>query len=210
MISVDILLCSWIIFNILLQQIKLPQDYCSEFLVISLGLMTGELLLLPSVTFVLLIPCITLLCFLCIGEAAGLPTSVNWRWDWKYLERLVSQKFWESLGSFLCHVLSFSLLISWERSYMCAFSQSGRSRQTTASYRTSCREEYPWHYLLASSRVKIICFMAVNVLMLNMFDMGINQSILLYQLPKYLLGLFIETSAFHELFFELAHLMFAF
>lgn len=35
--------------------------------------------------------------------------------------------------------------------------------------------------------------------------MGIDQCVLLYQLSKYLLGLFLKTSAFHELCFELAH-----
>lgn len=51
--------------------------------------------------------------------------------------------------------------------------------------------------------VKIICFRAANATLLNMFEMGIDQSVLLCQLSKYLLGL--KTSAFHELCFELAH-----
>lgn len=53
--------------------------------------------------------------------------------------------------------------------------------------------------------VKIIFFRAANAALLNMFEMGINQCVLLYELSKYLLGLFIKTPAFHELCFELAH-----
>lgn len=56
------------------------------------------------------------------------------------------------------------------------------------------------------STAKIICFRAANATLLNMFEMGIAQSVLLCQPSKYLLGLFfIKTSAFHELCFELPH-----
>lgn len=53
--------------------------------------------------------------------------------------------------------------------------------------------------------VKIICFRAANATLLNMSEMSMDQSVLLNQLSKYLLGLFIKTSAFHEFSFELAH-----
>lgn len=49
--------------------------------------------------------------------------------------------------------------------------------------------------------VKIICFRAANAVLLNMFEMGIDQSVLLYQLSKYLLGLFIKNICFSPFIF---------
>lgn len=44
--------------------------------------------------------------------------------------------------------------------------------------------------------VKIICFRAANETLINMFEMGLDQSVLLCQLSKYLLGLFYKNICF--------------
>lgn len=86
-----------------------------------------------ALSHILLNLCPILLRGLCIEEEGRLSASVNLCWYWKYLEWLASQKFWEFWKSFVYHVLSFSLPLSWRRSHMCAFLESGRNSRTTAN-----------------------------------------------------------------------------
>lgn len=129
---VDISFSSWIIFfvfdvYILLQLSKVPWDY---FIILNFShvFRVDDWRFTTALSHILLNLCITLLHCLCIEEEARLSTSVKWFWYWKYLEWLASQKFWEFFKSFICHVLSFSLPISWRKNHMCAFSESGREQ----------------------------------------------------------------------------------
>lgn len=152
-ISVDTSFCWWIVFlflivNILLQVIKPPQDYFSEFLVFSLGLMTWDFLL-PDVTFFWFF---VLLCFAVyvLKEQPDCQALTNNFDIGNTLSNWLARNSGSLWDLFYADNFLFSILISWRSSQphepFHNLEEAGRLLQTKGN---SCGKESLWHYSLA-------------------------------------------------------------